>query len=115
MALDAPRVLELAVHGPIARGDLPGLARRVCGLLESRSPDIAVCDVADIEADAVTIEALARLQLAARRHRCWVVLRHASDELTELIELMGLADVFRPRSEAAARTAGTHASCRGRT
>jgi ABC-type transporter Mla MlaB component len=116
MALDAPRVLELAVHGPIARGDLPGLSRRVCGLLETSAADIVLCDVRDIEPDAVTVEALSRLQLAARRHRCRVVVRDASAELRALIEFMGLDEVLAstPRDAAAARTAGTPAPYRGR-
>src|SRR6187402_2715568 len=94
MALDAPRTLELAVEGPIARSDLPGLAARVCALLEARAADIAVCDVRGVEPDAVTVDALARLQLAARRHRCTVRLVHASRELLELVSFMALADVL---------------------
>jgi ABC-type transporter Mla MlaB component len=53
-----------------------------------------VCDVACARADVVTVEALARLQLAARRHGCRVTLRHASDELRQLIAFMGLRDVL---------------------
>jgi ABC-type transporter Mla MlaB component len=87
-------MLELAVHGPIARSDLPGLAQRVCALLEASTADIAVCDVRGVEADAVGVDALARLQLAARRHRCRVILRNASRELTDLVAFMGLEDVL---------------------
>jgi ABC-type transporter Mla MlaB component len=117
MALDAPRTLELSVHGPIARSDLPGLAARVCALLEASTAEIAVCDVRDIEPDAVTVDALARLQVAARRHRCRVLLRNASAELLDLVEFMGLQDVLgaMPRAAEAGRTAGTPAPYRGRT
>jgi ABC-type transporter Mla MlaB component len=117
MALDAPRTLELAVHGPIARSDLPGLAARVCSLLEASTADIVVCDVHDVEPDAVTVDALARLQLAARRHRCRVLLRNASAELLDLVDFMGLEDVLvpTPRGGQASRTAGRPARCRGRT
>jgi ABC-type transporter Mla MlaB component len=93
MALDAPRTLELAVHGPIARSDLPGLAARVCTLLEASTAEIVVCDVRDVAPDAVTVDALARLELAARRHRCRVLLRNASAELLDLVAFMGLEDV----------------------
>jgi ABC-type transporter Mla MlaB component len=55
---------------------------------------IVVCDVACARADAVTIDALARLQLAARRHGCRVTLRNASNELRQLIAFMGLRDVL---------------------
>ena len=117
MALDAPRTLELAVEGPIARSDLPGLAARVCALLEASAADIGVCDVRGVEPDAVTVDALARLQLAARRHRCRVILRNASAELLDLVAFMGLEDVLTatPRGGQAGRTAGTPARCRGRT
>ena len=55
---------------------------------------MAFCDVAGIEPDAVTVDALARLQLAARRYGCQVRLRGASRELLELVAFMGLADVL---------------------
>jgi hypothetical protein len=42
----------------------------------------------------VTVDALARLQLAARQHGCQVRLRHASSELFELVAFMGLRDVL---------------------
>ncbi len=53
-----------------------------------------MCDVDGVAADAVTVDALARLQLAARRHGCRVELRHASDELRNLVAFMGLQDVL---------------------
>jgi len=42
----------------------------------------------------VTVDALARLQLAASRIGCRVELRHASDDLSDLVVLMGLHDVI---------------------
>ena len=42
----------------------------------------------------MTVDALARLQLAARGYGCKVRLRHASDELTQLVAFMGLDDVL---------------------
>jgi ABC-type transporter Mla MlaB component len=94
MAAPAPQTIAFAVEGPIARADLPGLCERVCGLLERSGADVALCDVSGVEPDAVTIDALARLQLAARRHDCQVRLRHASKELLELLDFMGLQDVL---------------------
>ena len=44
--------------------------------------------------DAVTCDALARLQLAAKRLGCQVRLRNASPELRELVAFMGLEDVL---------------------
>ena len=57
-------------------------------------PAVALCDVRGVDPDAVTVDALARLQLAARRHGCEVRLRNASPALLELVELMGLTDVL---------------------
>jgi len=94
MAVPAPGAIAFAVTGPIAPGDLPGLCDRVCELLQSSAADVALCDVAGIEPDAVTVDALARLQLAARRYGCQVRLRGASRELLELVAFMGLADVL---------------------
>jgi hypothetical protein len=42
----------------------------------------------------VTIDALTRLQLAARRQGCQVRLRHASSELLELVDFLGLTAVL---------------------
>ena len=47
-----------------------------------------------VAADAVTVDALARLQLAARRQRCLIRLRGASDDLRALVAFMGLEDVL---------------------
>jgi hypothetical protein len=52
------------------------------------------CDVRCLEATAVTVDALARLQLAALRAGCRVSLRNASPELLELISFIGLKDVL---------------------
>jgi ABC-type transporter Mla MlaB component len=92
MAAPARQTVAFAVRGPIASADLPGLCERVCGLLEG-SPDIALCDVTGVDPDAVTVDALARLQLAAQRHGCQVRLRHASSELLDLLAFMGLREV----------------------
>jgi len=95
MTASAPQAIGFTVRGPIARADLPGLCERVCALLENSGAGVAVCDVRSVDPDAVTVDALARLQLAARRHRCRVRLRHASNELRDLVAFMGLADVLR--------------------
>jgi hypothetical protein len=51
-------------------------------------------DVRDVDPDAVAVDTLARLQLAARRLSCRLLLRDASPELLELVAFMGLADVL---------------------
>jgi ABC-type transporter Mla MlaB component len=94
MGASPPGTITFAIWGPIARADLPGLCDRVCALLTESGAAVAVCDVAGVEVDAVIVDALARLQLAAQRQRCQIQLRHASEELRELVAFMGLEDVL---------------------
>ncbi|HEY7206849.1 MAG TPA: STAS domain-containing protein [Gaiellaceae bacterium] len=94
MTASLPRAAAFAIGGPIARADLPGLCARVCAILERSGAGIVACDVGGVPSDAVTVDALARLELGARRHGCRVRLVHASPELRELVEFMGLTDVL---------------------
>jgi ABC-type transporter Mla MlaB component len=94
MAASGPHTVDFAISGPITRSDLPGLCKRVCSVLTRGGAAVAFCDVTGISPDAVTVDALARLQLAAGRHRCQVRLCHASDELLELVAFMGLTEVL---------------------
>lgn len=50
--------------------------------------------------DLGALDALARLQLKARRQGCTVWLRHACPDLVELLELLGLAGVLQVSREA---------------
>jgi hypothetical protein len=56
-------------------------------------------------ADLGTVDAFARLQLAARRSGLELRLQHVSDELRELIAFLGLDDALRlePRGQAEER------------
>jgi ABC-type transporter Mla MlaB component len=94
MAGSGQHTVAFAIRGPIGRADLPGLCERVCGLLNESGVGVALCDVTGVVSDAVTVDGLARLQLAARRRGCQVRLLHPSDELLELIAFMGLRDVL---------------------
>ena len=89
-----PQTVDFTIRGPIARADLPGLCDRVCVLLHDTGAGVVDCGVEGVEPDAVTVDALARLQLAARRIGCRVRLRGASAELRDLVAFMGLTDVF---------------------
>jgi ABC-type transporter Mla MlaB component len=51
-------------------------------------------DVEALRVDIATVDWLARLALVARRQGGRLVVRNASAELYELIELAGLADVL---------------------
>jgi ABC-type transporter Mla MlaB component len=54
-----------------------------------------VCDAEGLDPDALTVGALARLQLRARRLGFEIRLSGASEELLELAGFMGLADVIK--------------------
>ena len=54
-----------------------------------------VCDVSRIlEPDLATVDALARMQIHARRVGCRIVVGRAPGRLVELIELMGLRETL---------------------
>jgi ABC-type transporter Mla MlaB component len=97
MPMTGPHEVAFAIRGPIERENLPGLCDRVCALLREHGPGDVVCDVRGVAPDAVTVDALARLQLAARRLRCRVLLHGASSDLLGLVELTGLTDVLPDR------------------
>ena len=54
-----------------------------------------VCDVAALAPDVTAVDALARLQLTARRLGYEVRLRDASVDLQDLLDFVGLRDVLR--------------------
>ncbi|MGH2757918.1 MAG: STAS domain-containing protein [Actinomycetota bacterium] len=86
--------IVLVLDGPIARPDIPGLCERVRILLEGGKPGLVVCDVSALATpDAVTVDALARLQLTASRLGRRIVLLHACGKLQELLALTGLRAV----------------------
>jgi ABC-type transporter Mla MlaB component len=94
MGATAPKSPTFTIRGPITRDDLPGLCDRVCTVLSASSAAVAVCQVDGVEPDAVTVDALCRLQVAARRHGCRIRLHGASPDLLELVAFMGLENVF---------------------
>jgi ABC-type transporter Mla MlaB component len=89
-----PYTVAFAIRGPIARADLPDLCDRACALLNGSSSEVVLCDVDGVPPDAVTVDAVARLQLAASRTGCQVRLCHASSELLALVDFMGLRHVL---------------------
>jgi ABC-type transporter Mla MlaB component len=62
--------------------------------LDECSDELVPCDVRSVrDPDAATIDALARLQLSARRHGRRIGLKDASPELRDLLALVGLSEV----------------------
>jgi hypothetical protein len=62
-------------------------------------PGLIVLDAGALAPDAVTVDLLARIQLAARRIGLEARLRGASQELLDLIVFSGLADVLRVEAQ----------------
>ena len=101
-----PRV-DFGLPAHVDRAEIPGLCGRLRVLIASVAADQIVCDVgAVVGPDAVTVDALARLQLTARRSGHEIRLTHASPELKELLDLVGLAAVIRSAPDQASRRGG---------
>lgn len=83
------------MSGPVARDAIPAMCERARRLLQGCDAGPVACDVGALaEPDAITIEALARLQLTARRLGRQVELRSACEELEDLLTLTGLLGVL---------------------
>jgi ABC-type transporter Mla MlaB component len=88
--------VTMTVPSTLCREDLPRLLEHTCALLACVPRcELLLCEVGGVAADAVALDALARLALSARRSRCEVRLCGASAELLALVELAGLDGVLR--------------------
>jgi hypothetical protein len=92
-----PRTVTLSISGSLEPADVRVLLERGRSLLDAPRVGLLRCEVADLAADLVNLEALARLALDARRRRCRVELADATPQLCALVELLGLADVLPAR------------------
>ena len=86
---------HLILRGDLAPQEVARLCRRLRALLERRWVPLVLCDVARLaSADLVAVDALARLQLVARRCDSRLCLLHAPPELCELVALLGMCDAL---------------------
>jgi anti-anti-sigma regulatory factor len=84
----------MTIDGPIARDGIPSLCDRVRSVLRTRPRARVICDVGAIDdPDAVTVEALARMQLTAMQMGSVIVLRDPCADLARLLDLCGLGAV----------------------
>lgn len=97
--------IRFTVGGAVTRADLPGLCTDLADVLRGRDRGVVICDVTGVtRPDLVTIEALARLRLTARRHGWRLVVSGAGAGLRELAGLFGLTDaLFEPVRQAEQR------------
>jgi ABC-type transporter Mla MlaB component len=93
----AASTTSFAIGATVTRADIPVLCADLAELVRGRGRGggVVVCDVADVaHPDVVTVEALARLRLTARRHGCSLVVTGAGPDLLELVRLLGLTDAL---------------------
>lgn len=87
----------MLVGGPIALDAIPRLCERLRVFLDDSHAECVVCDVDAVgHPDAATVDALARLQLTAKRSGRQFRLRGADGELRALLALAGLRDILPP-------------------
>ena len=82
--------IVLTLGPTIRRGEILGLCERLAAL---RHPAHVVVCVTLACPDMLTVEALARICLTARRHDCEVTVEGADERLIDLLTLTGLAGV----------------------
>lgn len=83
------------LRGPIGDHEVPAWCARVESLLADGRAEHITCDVADLGGPAgAVIDALSRLQLAARRSGGSIRLRRADASLQELLGIIGFAEVL---------------------
>lgn len=83
------------IAGPVAaRADVRALCEQLSAVMSKCAADIVVCDVHALPPNARALEALARLQLTARRAKRRIRLERPRPELLQLLDFAGLADVI---------------------
>lgn len=93
-ATPPPRAPGIALAGRIGPDEAAALEACVCARVAAGESGPLACDVARIEdPDMGTVDALARMALAARRLGRSVELRRARPDLLELLILAGLEEL----------------------
>jgi hypothetical protein len=82
------------IGGPIADGDVEALCERLNAVIAASDAELVVCDVRALSPSAGAVEALARLQLTARRQDRRIRLQRASPCLEHVLRFVGLSDVL---------------------
>ena len=86
-----PRTVVLMLDGPLTASTVASLCARLQAVLRVADVGLVTCDVGGVTApDAGVVDAVARLQLTARQLGGSIRLRHASTDLRDLLDLVGL-------------------------
>jgi ABC-type transporter Mla MlaB component len=82
-------------EGPLTDATIIELCDRVRAVLDTSDVDVVSCDVSSItHADVATLDALARLQLTARRLGHSIRLCHVRSPLHDLLHLAGWSEIL---------------------
>jgi hypothetical protein len=84
----------LVIGGPISDDDIAVLCERLKAVIAGSDAELVVCDVSALAPSAGAVEALARLQLTARRLDRRIRLQRASPCLEHVLQFVGLADLL---------------------
>lgn len=89
--------LDIRVDGLLAAHAIPQLCEQLVILVDCAGVGRLVVDLGRLdEPDLATVDALARLALAARRHRARVTVRTSNGALEQLLRLAGLSALAMP-------------------
>ena len=95
-----PSTIVLSLRSPLARAEVRALCEEGRALLESSGAEVLVCDASALAtSDAVAVDAIARLQLTARRLGSRICIREPPADLCSLLRFTGLAEVCGLRAE----------------
>ncbi|APY86716.1 STAS domain-containing protein [Streptomyces alfalfae] len=92
MADTEPHLIRIS--GPLRPDDVPRLCEQVADARHGAGADV-ICDVTAVTtSDLATVDAIARLQLAARRAGRRIRLRNPAPALLALLGLVGLTELL---------------------
>lgn len=100
LTVDAITPAVLVLPGPVTRDEVPRLCADVRARLAATGGGVVVCDVARLgQPGLATVDALARMELAARRMGGRIRLRGPAPPLRALLDLVGLRFELEGQSE----------------
>jgi anti-anti-sigma regulatory factor len=93
LRVDTTEPIVMRIAGRVTPADVPRLCEELSTRLTGTGAKEAICDVGGLtHPNLAAVNALARLQLTARRLGCRIRLRNAGPELQALLDLVGLGE-----------------------
>lgn len=94
LRVDATQPIIVRIAGRVSPADVPRLCEELSARLTGADATEAICDVGGLtDANLAAVNAVACLQLTARRLGSRIRLRNAGPELRALLDLVGLGEV----------------------